>query len=209
MFLAALGRAGDAIFVNAANGNLIVNNRDEILIGRGPDAFISRTYNSLGQFTDDNGDNSHFGIQRRLHSPTGAINAIGATVTRTGADGSDIVYTYDVSKGAYFAKDGAGAYDRIQNFGHWTWTDGDSAATEGYDIDGNLISSVDTDGNITNYQYTVYNNAYRLLRVNTSGGEKIEFNWNGNNLTSLVTSYTACSPSSPMAQLGTSINRVI
>ena len=110
--LAALGRAGDAIFVNAANGNLIVNNRDEILIGRGPDAFISRTYNSLGGFDGDNGDQFRISAVLRVHTLVGALGASGSKVTRTGADGNETVFNYNASKSAYVSTDGDGAYDQ-------------------------------------------------------------------------------------------------
>jgi len=53
---AGLGRASDNVYVNAATGNLVVQNADEMLIGLGPDSAIARTYNSQGDFTDDNGD---------------------------------------------------------------------------------------------------------------------------------------------------------
>src|SRR5260221_12353055 len=53
---AALGRAGDNVYVNAASGNLIIENTDEMLIGLGAQADVAaRTYNSLGTFTDGYG----------------------------------------------------------------------------------------------------------------------------------------------------------
>lgn len=41
-----LGQAGEGVFVNAVNGNLVLQRRDELLIGRGLDTELLRTYNS-------------------------------------------------------------------------------------------------------------------------------------------------------------------
>ena len=54
---ASFGRQSDRVYVNAASGNLVIQQRDELLAGRGPDALGLRTYTSLGVFSDDNGDN--------------------------------------------------------------------------------------------------------------------------------------------------------
>lgn len=45
---AAIGRAGDNVYVNAASGNLLVQNIDEMLFGLGQDVDVGRAYNSLG-----------------------------------------------------------------------------------------------------------------------------------------------------------------
>lgn len=54
---AAQGRDGGNIFLNAANGNLMISRQEAFLSDLGPDVGINRTYNSLGNFSDDNGDN--------------------------------------------------------------------------------------------------------------------------------------------------------
>ena len=85
----SLGRAGEQLFFNAANGNLVIRNRDEFLVGKGPDIGISRTYNSLGNWDGDNGDGWQQSTTRRIHDLTGTVNTIGSTVRRTSGDGTD------------------------------------------------------------------------------------------------------------------------
>src|SRR5207248_4952119 len=89
----SLGRGGDQVFLNAANGNLMISDQDEFLVGRGLDVSVNRTYNSQGDLSDDNGDNWRFAADRRVFNLTGTANATGSTVHRMSADGSDITYT--------------------------------------------------------------------------------------------------------------------
>lgn len=183
------GRDGGQILFNAATGNLLVSRQDEFLAGRGPDIGISRTYNSLGNFSDDNGDNWRQSTDRRVHTLTGTANAAGSTVSRTSGDGSVVTYRWNGS--AYLATDGAGAHDRlILASGVWTWTDGSSQATERYAAHGTdnwrIVEHADTAGNKLTYTYS----ADTLSRVTTADGGYVQYNWTGNNLTQLVTGYT-------------------
>ena len=89
---AALGRHGQQIFVNTANGNLVLQNSDDHLVGKGLDLFAQRTYNSQGTFDGDgNNDNWRLGFYRGLDSLTGTINSAGSTIWRTDADGARAV----------------------------------------------------------------------------------------------------------------------
>ncbi|WP_026180025.1 hypothetical protein, partial [Hahella ganghwensis] len=60
------GQSGEAAYVNATTGNLILQTRDELLMGIARDSSLVRTYNSQGQFTDDNGDNFYFNFNQTL-----------------------------------------------------------------------------------------------------------------------------------------------
>ncbi|HEX7759156.1 MAG TPA: hypothetical protein VF459_06630 [Caulobacteraceae bacterium] len=168
---AGLGRAGDNVYVNAATGNLIVENTDEMLIGLGQDDVISRTYNSLGAFTDDNGDNWRESVQRQITGLTGTVNTAGSTVTRMDWDGSNITYAWDTARNAYVSKEGAGAYDTLTFAGStWTWTDGSSQVVETYDANngGRLIARTDTDGNALTFTYGANG---LVSQVTTANGE--------------------------------------
>ena len=207
---AATGRAHENAYVNAANGNLVIQNIDEMLFGVGPDAIIARTYNSQGSGTDDNGDNWRASIQRVVSGLTGTVNTSGSTITRTDWDGSEDVYTYDTTLGIYvFKGDGnadntigaepaaldggvlqanGNAYDTLSFSGTtWTWRDGNSRLTETYDSanGGRITGSTDADGNSLAYTYT----SGKLTRIATSNGEYTDLTWSGNNLTQLVTTY--------------------
>lgn len=196
-----LGRGGEQLFLNAANGNLLVSQRDEFLIGKGLDALVSRTYNSQGDLSDDNNDNWRQGYDRRVYGLTGTLNSVGSTVKRVSGDGSEITYTWNEAKSAYIATDGAGSYDKLTNSANaWTWTDGDSQVTEtyqAYNAIWRITSQTDTDGNSLTFSYT----GDKLTQVTTADGSTISYSWSGNNLTQVTTSPTTklpCTAKLPM-----------
>ena len=121
----SLGRGGEQLFLNAANGNFLISRGDEFLVGRGPDVSIARTYNSKGDLSDENGDNWRQSTDRRIRNLTGTANTAGSTVERVSGDGSVITYSWNGS--VYKATDGEGAHDTLSYAsGVWTWTDGTS-----------------------------------------------------------------------------------
>lgn len=183
------GRGGESVFVNAANGNLILNNRDEFLIGSGPDSAINRTYNSLGQFTDENGDN-WANFNSRVVNHVGTVGQAGAYLDRLDWDGGATRYSWDVAVGAYVSKEGGGAHDRIGFDGQWWWQDGDSGIKEVYGAayDNRVVSRTDRDGNAITYSYASASG--NISRITTADGNYTDFIWSGNNLVRLTTSYT-------------------
>ncbi|MEN2790519.1 LysM peptidoglycan-binding domain-containing protein [Sphingomonas oligophenolica] len=187
----ALGRSGEQLSVNAANGNFLISQRDEFLVGVGPDSAIARTYNSLGNFSDENGDNWRQSTDRRVHGLTGTLNTAGSTISRTSGDGSDIVYTWNSTASAYVATDGAGAYDKLtSSSGVWTWTDGGSQFTETYEAYGTdnwrITHVANTEGNALTFSYS----GALLDKVTTANGEYEQYSWSGNNITQITTGYT-------------------
>src|SRR2546427_6252688 len=183
------GRAGEGVYVNSATGNLVVQNRDEVVIGRGPDLGLLRTYNSQGFLNDDNGDNWRLGVYRKVYNLTGTVNTAGSTVTRVEADGADSVYTYDAASGKYLNNDGGGAQDRLSYAAAtqvWTWTDGSSQLVEKYDgaNGGRITQTLDPDGNALTY---TYNAAGLITQVTDASGETTYLDYSGTNLTQLRT----------------------
>lgn len=181
---ASLGRNGEQVFLNASTGNLVIQQRDEFLVGRGPDSAINRTYNSLGDRSDDNGDNWRQSTDRRVFGLTGSINSWGSTVRRRSADGSEITYAWNGS--AYRATDGGGADETIGWTGNWVWTDGDTGVTETYGAYGDywrLIQQSDTSGNVVTYSYS----GDKLTRVATADGGYTDYVWSGSNIIQITT----------------------
>src|SRR6266704_561130 len=175
---APTGRSGEKVYVNASTGNLVVQNTDELVMGRGPD---------MGLLDDDTADNCRLGIYRQVTDLTGVVNTGGSTVTRVAEDGTRSLYTYDTALGAYCTHDGDGAYDTLRFDAvtqAWTWTDGSSRITERYDAanGGRLTSMQDEDGNGLSF---VYNAAGLITQVNDASGETTFLDYSGNLLTDL------------------------
>jgi trimeric autotransporter adhesin len=189
---AAIGRGNEQVSLNAATGNLLISQRDEFLVGLGPDASVGRTYNSLGDLSDDNGDDWRFASERKIFTVVGTKGSVGSSVQRMSADGSVVTYTCN-SSGVYVATDGAGAYDTLayaSASNSWTWTDGDTQITENYEANGTawrLKSQSDTDGNTLVLSYNV---SGQLSRIATSDGEWIQYDWTGTSVSDVQTGYT-------------------
>lgn len=186
------GRSGDAISVNAATGNLLIEQQDEYLVGRGPDASVGRTYNSLTTLADDNDDKWRQSTDRRVYGLSGTLNAAGSTVKRVSGDGTEIVYSWDAARSAYVTKDGGGAYDTIVRSGSdWVWTDGDTRTVERYfsDANGKIKSVADNIGKAMTF---AYDGSGRLSTITTNDGAWIRYDWSGStsNITQIVTGYT-------------------
>jgi YD repeat-containing protein len=185
---ASFGRDGQGIFLNAANGNLLVTDQDEFLVGRGPDVGISRTYNSMGAL-DENGDHWRQSTDRRVFDLTGTVNTSGSTVRRVSSDGSEVVYVWNGSH--YAANTGDGATDRLTYVSsEWIWTDGGSQITETYGAYGTnnwrITGQADSDGNALTFAYT----SDKLTQITTEDGGYIAYTWSGSNITSIATGYT-------------------
>jgi YD repeat-containing protein len=205
----ALGRGNEQVFLNAANGNLMISQQDEFLSGVGPDVSITRTYNSLGDLTDNNGnntsDNWRLESERKVFGLTGTLNSAGSTVHRMSADGSDITYAWNAVQSAYVATDGAGAWDTLTCTSNvWTWTDGDSQIKETYGADPNhsgswrVTKETNADGYYVTYTYDDANTG-RIQTVASSDGEYVQFDWSQYAASRIVSVQTFAG-----AQVGTS-----
>lgn len=175
----AFGQAGLQVFANAANGNLVVRQKDAMLVGRGPDADVTRTYNSQGSNGNLAGNNFWGAGEQWLNVSN--VTASGGTATLGRQDGSTVSFGWDGSK--FVSNDGAGAYDtlRKQADGSYIFTDGATLTTESYgpsQANGRLrlVKRVDAVGNALTFAYDP-NLATRLTSITADNGDSITFTY--------------------------------
>ncbi|WP_423021470.1 DUF6531 domain-containing protein, partial [Undibacterium sp. Di27W] len=65
------GKTGEKTYVNVGTGNLVVQDSDAVMEGRGSDVSLLRTYNSQGKLNDDNGDAWWINGYRRINNLSG------------------------------------------------------------------------------------------------------------------------------------------
>lgn len=175
---AGQGSSGERVYVNVATGNLVVQDADEQLMGRGGAYASLRTYNSQGRWVDRGLNWSINGAQRmiRLSGPWGQA---GSSMVRAERDGAQASYAWDEQRQAYVSLEGGGAYRTLVRDGEaYVWHDG-AGTQERYGADGRLHSRHDAQGRTTEYRY---DNGGRLSSVLLPTGEQTHYVYDGENL---------------------------
>lgn len=176
---AGMGRSGGSVFVNAANGNLVLSQSDAMLVGRGTDIDAGRSYNRTIDSADRAGLAQNWRFNQKRIDTAQALDQTGSLLKLVDTDGSATIYTWDGS--GYVSSDGAGSYDRFaRNSSGWVRTDGDTRAQEryyatygGFSV---LTQIVDASGNTTTY---TYNAAGQIARITAVDGGYVEYGYSG------------------------------
>jgi len=195
---ASQGRSGERAYVNIANGNLVLQDRDDLLVSHGMQMGALRTYDSQGVTNDDNSDNWSNGIYTKQLLRVGPINKAGSQLQRTDLDGAVSTYNYDATRNLYVTSAGAGAddtisFDAARNL--LVWTDGSTGIQETYETTGlgRLMSISDTSGNTISFTYFPAGSnmpASMISRVDNSSGETTFYDYSASR--SLTDVRTVC-----------------
>ncbi|MDB5842116.1 MAG: rane protein of unknown function, partial [Herminiimonas sp.] len=181
-------RNGESAYINIANGNLVLQGRDEHLESYGLSVDFLRTYNSRGQYSDG-GDNWNLGVNRKRLQIAGTLGAPGSTISRTDQDGAQAIYGYDPGRATYVNRDGPAGNNTIRYESETEtllWTDGIAGNHERYEAtgQGRLVSTIDNAGNTITY---TYGSNGLLSSIVDASGETTELRYDGSKLTQVRT----------------------
>jgi large repetitive protein len=234
----SLGRAADQVRVNAANGNLVIQNNDEIVIGRGPDSAIGRTYNSQGAIVGET-DNWWTNTQRKIEMTSKTPLASGSKFKLTDWDGTEVIFSLVAGQNYYKTadplfddyRDDRVTYDNVTKI--FTWVDNKTGTVQKFQYFdaanlGRLISvddaetGVAADRNTVTYEYDSTAATGKLIKITTrigttgvAGSEQGHTNfttltyWAGTtNIKSLTTSWLDKGGATPVVRTLTRTNYV-
>ena len=181
-----LGQGNEQVFVNAATGNLVIQQLQDELVGPGLDIQSVLTYNSLGLASDDNGDNFSLGKVLAQLKLTGTVKTAGSYLTVTNFDGSQANYAWDAGNNRYVTTAGGGVYGVITYDGSkYTLFEGTTQHTSVYDgTTGRLLTRSDTHGNSLTFGYDATSGF--LTSVTDGAGEVVNYNYTGTTLMSIT-----------------------
>ena len=137
--IAGLGQGGESVYVNAANGNLLLKQSDGFLAGMGLGFELSQFYNAM----DGNW---------RFNSQTSLQFNSDSQITRIDEDGHDSHFSYDAGSQSYRAADGSNARIKFTN-GHWQYSQGSGERVCNYNNEGQITSINDRDGHCLTFFY--------------------------------------------------------
>ncbi|MDP3785519.1 MAG: hypothetical protein Q8Q55_00300, partial [Undibacterium sp.] len=178
---------GQRIAIDVSSGRLTINNQDEFLHDNGLDMGVLRTYDSQGNFLDDNGDNWTTGFYAKRLELTGAPGMQGSLINRRDEYGIETKYVWEWEAQSYQNASGQNFNDTIKfEDGNLVWINTAHSVTETYSaLTGRLSSSVDAlGGHRIDYFYAENG---LLSSVTSDTGEAVYYDYNGNNLTDVRT----------------------
>lgn len=202
------GRNGESTYVNVSSGNLVLQDVDGLLKGTGADVASLRTYNSQGLSNFTNNDGWRQGQYKSL------VDIGSGVLQRTDGDGSTSTYAWDAASKSYLGTSAAGsALGSVQAnaSGGYTWTSGQTGASERYEGKGQgsgaglILSTNDTAGNALAFSYDTN---HLLTQVTDASGESVNYSYTGHNLTSLSTTLKSGTVANEVAYTYDSQNRL-
>jgi YD repeat-containing protein len=166
----------EQLYVNIANGDLIVQHRDAYLPSQGEDYYLTRTYNTRGNWSTTTGGWA-------LSTSVSLKNISANALTLVNADSSQFNFVYDLATAKYRSVDGAGAYEEIAynaTIKSYELVRSDQTVLT-FDINGTLTQSRDTNGNTITYVYA----SSKLQSVKDDLGHVITYVYTGADITSI------------------------
>lgn len=175
---AALGQGGESVYINAANGNMVIRQSDGFLADAGFGLNVLQTYNSRG----DGGSNWFFNVQSRLEI-SGEINKAGSSITRIGGDGHKSRFIFDAQQQTYLPVEG-GTLRLTYKQNAWIFQEGNEKTSSLYNKQGQLTAIRDADGHCFNFNYQ---NGKLTNITSSSGKQQIIWRFENDQLTDVTT----------------------
>jgi RHS repeat-associated protein len=162
--------------VNTANGNLVLQQGDLSIPGRGIPVSISRTYNSRASSTA-----GMFGYGWRSNVEAQLVDSGSGPITLIDADGTRHIFGQSVG-GGYYAVDGIYLTLIKNGDGTYTITQTDGTIVN-FNTSGQISSMMDTNNNTTSYTYT----SGKLTTITDASGRTTTIAYGTNGYVSIIT----------------------
>ncbi|KGP64422.1 hypothetical protein EP47_11690 [Legionella norrlandica] len=177
--IASLGQGNESVYINAANGNLVLCQADGFIAGLGFGLDLFQTYNSRGE----SASNWYFNMESRLVC-YGEANCVGSFIIRTDEDGHCSRYLFDANKNSYLPEAGGTASITFRK-NCWVYHEGSQKTSYYYNQQGQLSEIKDLDGHSVSFHYS---NGHLDSITDKNNQQKITWSFKNGLLTDLTTS---------------------
>lgn len=171
------------LYINASNGNLVVQQEDVYLPSLGEDFKLVRTYNSQAKLHGESNWSLSTGVNLSFRGPLIIVEK---------GDGSEFDYKFDSELDLWVTTDGSGAYETVEKVHNSYWpfkadpeldpsigsdhfgyvlTRADQSKMY-FDARGKLMASVDTNSVRMDYKYDKHS---KLVQISDDQGHEINF----------------------------------